>query len=104
MPVLDKSLNLGAVSVKASTIKSVDNRPTIALSVVALFALAAFSDIADARSYGMMQPPAHMGMPPGPTSYPIHRPLRQGGDYASDMKAAPTFIDVASLFANPGVP
>gem|GEM_PF-4594200 len=39
----------------ASMIPSVDNRPTIALFVVILVALAAFSGIADARGCGMMK-------------------------------------------------
>ena len=80
---------------KASTITRVYKQPTIALSFVALFALAAFSDIADARGCGMMKPPAHMGIPTGPMYYPMHRGMRHGGGYASEMKTAPTLIDVA---------
>jgi len=82
--------------VKASTITSVDNRPTIALSLVILVALAAFSGIADARGCGMMKPPAYMGMRPGPMYYPMRRGTHHGGGYAIDKKAAPTLIDVAN--------
>jgi hypothetical protein len=55
MPVFYASLKLGDVFVTASMIPSVDNRPTIALFVVILVALAAFSGIADARGCGMMK-------------------------------------------------
>jgi hypothetical protein len=64
-------LEVGAVSVKASTITCVVIRPTIALPLFALVLLAAFSGTANARSCGMMKPPAYMGMPAGPMHYTV---------------------------------
>lgn len=80
---------------KASTITGIDIRPTIALPFLALVLLAAFSGIANARSCGTMKPPAYMGIPPGPTHYPMHWGRRHGGGYSTDTKVRPTVIDVA---------
>ncbi len=80
---------------KASTITGVDIRPTIALPLFALVLLAAFSGTANARSCGIMKPPAYMGMPAGPMHYPTHWGMRHGGGHSTDTKAGPTVIDVA---------
>lgn len=88
---------------KARTITGVDTRPVIAFSFLALGALAAFSGSAEARSCGMMKPPAYMGMPPGsmqrpmrhPMPYPMNREMRYGGGYAPTVKLGPSVIAVA---------
>lgn len=71
-------------------------RASIAYSLLGLFALAAFSATADARSCRMMKPPAYMGAFPMP---PMHRPMYghmpQVTGHAAGMPVGADIISVA---------
>lgn len=93
---------------KASTITGADTLPVVAFSILVLSTLAAFSGTAEARSCGMMKPPANMGVPTWykqrpmqhPMPYPIYRGMHHGGGYTPAMKLGPDVIAVAKQAGN----
>jgi len=81
--------------VRTRTETAVDPRTAAAFLFLTLIALALVSGEADARSCGMMKPPAHMAMPLYPPRHPMQQRMPRGLGYGPGMTARPSVLAVA---------
>ena len=80
---------------RTRTETAVDPRAGAAFLFLTLIALALVSGEADARSCGMMKPPAYMGMPMVPLGHPMQQRMSRGPGYGPGLKAGPSVLAVA---------